>query len=288
MIDDLRIRLPDGRRLAYATAGDPDGAPVLLFHGVPGSRLVGLEALAAAPGAAGVLLVAVDRPGIGGSDRLPGRTLLDWPSDVAALADALGWDRFSVLGGSGGGPYALACALTMPDRLRAVVLVNSLAPFDLDGAPDGLDWRMRAAWWLLGHVPGMCGTAARAQARMVRRSPTALPPRMARRMAEVDRRAAGTPAAGEGIGRQFEEAFRQGPGGVARDLHILSRPWGFDLGEVAVTVDLWQGEADRNVPASMGRALTRALPSCRAHYLPGVGHLVDMPYAAEMLAPALE
>lgn len=280
------IRLPDGRALAFTESGDEDGAPVILFHGVPGSRLIGLGALAATPGAQGLRLVAVDRPGIGGSDPLPSRRLLDWPKDVAALADALGFDQFSVHGASGGGPYALACAHAMPERLRAAIVVNGLAPFDLPGASAGLSSFERAAWWLFGHAPGMCAIAAREHMRMARREPSALPPRMTRRMASVDRRAMEADGAGERIGRQLHEAFRQGSAGVARDLYLLSRPWGFDLGDISMTVDLWQGTADRNVPESMGRALAAALPNCRARFLDGAGHLIELRHGARIFEPA--
>ncbi len=280
------IRLPDGRTLAYATAGEPEGSPVMIFHGVPGSRLIGLDVLAALPGTHGLLFVAVDRPGIGGSAPLRGRRLLDWPADVAALADALNFERFSVYGASGGGPYALACALLMPESLIATIVVNSLAPLDLDGAGDGLSPSARTTWWLLGHAPGFCRLAAGAQARMARSNPDAMPPRMARRMAEKDRRAVDSEGAGDLIGRQLIEAFRQGPGGVARDLWILSRPWGFDLGDISMTVDLWQGMVDRNVPESMGRTLAASIPACRARFMEGEGHLIEQHNMDRILEPA--
>ncbi|MGI4944133.1 MAG: alpha/beta fold hydrolase, partial [Janthinobacterium lividum] len=91
--------------------GDPAGPPVLYFHGWPASRLeAGLI-----PDLS-VRLLALDRPGYGRSTPQPGRTLLDWPADVAAVADRLGLAKFHVVGLSGGGPYAAACALALPDR----------------------------------------------------------------------------------------------------------------------------------------------------------------------------
>ena len=98
--------LPDGRILSHATYGDPAGLPVLFFHGTPGSH-VGAELLHDAALAAGVRLIAPDRPGMGESTYQPGRVLLDWPNDVVALADAMGIDRLRIIGYSGGGPYAL-------------------------------------------------------------------------------------------------------------------------------------------------------------------------------------
>jgi pimeloyl-ACP methyl ester carboxylesterase len=106
----------DGRRLAYATYGDPDGRPVLVHHGSPGSRLVG-QLLDGAARERGLRLVAPDRPGFGRSTHDPDRTIPDWPGDAAAVLDALGIERASVVGFSGGGPFALAVAAAYPDRV---------------------------------------------------------------------------------------------------------------------------------------------------------------------------
>src|SRR5438046_6812360 len=128
MSDEVRqLRLRDGRRLGYCEHGVRAGKPILYFHGWPGSRI---EAQLAAPAARryNARLIAVDRPGFGMSDFKAHRTLLDWPADVAELADTLGLDRFAVAGVSGGGPYALACARRIPDRLTSVIVVCGLGP----------------------------------------------------------------------------------------------------------------------------------------------------------------
>lgn len=121
------IRLADGRKLGYAEYGDPAGKPLMYFHGLPGSRL---EAKLTEPTASRVKarVIGVDRPGYGLSDFKPQRALADWPNDVSELANALGLDRFAVLGVSGGGPYALACARKIPARLSAVGVVGGLGP----------------------------------------------------------------------------------------------------------------------------------------------------------------
>src|SRR5688572_7771596 len=102
------VRLRDGRTLAYAEYGTPQGRPLFWFHGTPGSRLQYIEFPESAD--LGLRVIAVDRPGCGLSDRKAGRTVAEWPADVAELADALGVDRYYVAGASGGGPYSLACA----------------------------------------------------------------------------------------------------------------------------------------------------------------------------------
>ena len=120
------IQLRNGRRLAYALYGKPDGTPVFHFHGHPGSRLEGKLADRAAR-RLGVRLIVADRPGMGFSDYQPQRRLLDWPDTLVELADVLGIERFAVQGTSGGGPYALACAFRIPERLTACGVIAGLA-----------------------------------------------------------------------------------------------------------------------------------------------------------------
>ena len=130
----------------------PDGTPILFFHGFGSSRLIRHpdDALAEQ---AGVRLICIDRPGIGLSTARPGRRLLDWPVDVASLADELGLARFSIIGWSGGGPYALACAYAMPDRTTEVGLVSAPAPLAGVRKPDYLIPRHRAAARAAGTAP---------------------------------------------------------------------------------------------------------------------------------------
>lgn len=119
--------LPTGRRLGYAEYGRPDGHPVFGAFGAAARRFRPPDDATAA---AGVRLILLERPGFGLSDPQPGRTLLDWPGDVVALADALGLDRFGVVASSQAGPYGAACAYAIPERLTAVARVSALAPFD--------------------------------------------------------------------------------------------------------------------------------------------------------------
>ena len=127
--DVSMVQLRDGRSLAWAEYGDPSGKPVLYFHGFPGSRIepaLGADDLARTE----ARLIAIDRPGFGGSTFQPGRRLLDWPNDVASFADSLALDRFACMGVSGGGPYVLACALRLGERLTRAAIVCGVGPLD--------------------------------------------------------------------------------------------------------------------------------------------------------------
>jgi pimeloyl-ACP methyl ester carboxylesterase len=121
------VRLPDGRRLAYASYGDPAGVPVLHFHGWPGSHLDFAPNNKAARDAR-AHVIAVDRPGVSDSDFSAARRLADWPKDITALVDTLGTEHFAVLGFSFGGPYAVAAAHALGNRMRALGLVSAMGP----------------------------------------------------------------------------------------------------------------------------------------------------------------
>ena len=125
---DSQIRLGDGRRMGFAQYGDPAGRPLFFFQGTPSSRLLHPDQTITR--SLGVRHIQLDRPGFGLSDFQPGRTLLDWPDDVAKVADRLGIERFAVVGVSGGGPYVAACAYRIPQRLTAAAMVGSVAPLD--------------------------------------------------------------------------------------------------------------------------------------------------------------
>lgn len=156
-----QISLGDGRMLAYSEYGDPEGQPILYFHGSPSSRLEAglLEPAAMRPKAR---IIAPDRPGFGRSEFKPGRKLEDWPEDVIELANALELDHFAILGVSGGGPYVAICALKIPQRLGTVGIVSSLCPADAPGVVDsmrrqnrqllqfgrGAPWLVRILFWL--------------------------------------------------------------------------------------------------------------------------------------------
>ena len=154
------VTLPDGRELAYEEYGDPAGDPVLSFHGGLSSRLDAAPAHQAALDL-GVRLLSPDRPGMGRSTFQPGRRLLDWPADVAALTDALGIDRFAVMGWSCGGPYAAVCGARMSDRVTAVGLLSSAVPFELVGTTKGLARDDRILLFLVRWAPWLASALLR-------------------------------------------------------------------------------------------------------------------------------
>lgn len=266
-----RIRLRDGRTLCCAEFGDPAGAPVFYFHGFPGSRL---EAAMSATAAAdrGVRLIAVDRPGYGGSDFAPRRSIGDFADDVAQAASALGLARFSALGVSGGGPYLLACAHALGPRLRSAGVFCGLGPLDGPRATADMSLFSRAALALGRRAPWSARALAGTVAKVLRRWPERVIEHLARTLPEPDRAVLTDPALRPLLAASYREAVRGGARGPAQDLVLYTRPWGFDLAEIALPIHLWHGERDTVVPPPLARAQERALRDCRARYFPEEAH----------------
>ena len=266
-----QIALRNGRILGIAEYGDPHGRPLFYFHGFPASRL---EAALTDEAAArlSIRIIAPDRPGIGLSDYQPGRLIGDWPADVTELADALGLGRFAVLGVSGGGPYALACAAKIPERLSAVGIVGGLGPVDTEGAMQGMSALSRFYLLLFRRAPGAGRMLFALAAQIARRYPDRLFSLFTANVSAPDREALARPEIRNLFLASLNEAVRRGSRGGARELYLYTRSWGFDLACIRVTVDLWHGRLDATVPAVMGEHLARTIPDCRSRFLPDEGH----------------
>ena len=280
---DTAVQLPDKRQLAYAEYGDPDGLPVMLFHGLPGSRLSwGL--LPDNPFPPGLRIVAPDRPGYGNSDPKPRRTLLDWANDVAALADALKIDRFAVVGVSGGGPGALACAWKMPERLTSVGVVASPAPTNAPSVLEGMSRTNRFFMKLAWRLPWLSDLNVRLLAGVIRRNPARYINRMRYKLHDVDKTILARPEIRDMLTRDFTEALRHGAQGIADDMSANhGRPWGFPLDRISTPVHFWYGDLDRNVPLAMGRYLSNTVPNSEIAFVPGAGHLWILLHLREVL-----
>jgi pimeloyl-ACP methyl ester carboxylesterase len=285
-----RVALPQGRALGVLELGDPRGRPVVYCHGFPGSRLEPVLAGPAAAGA-GVRLIAVDRPGYGLSepDPHPDRSLADWPAEVVALAGALDLEHFAVLGVSGGGPYALACARFVPGRLTAVGVVCGLGPLATAVTRRGSPWLGRLVLGLARRAPGLVPPVFGPVAGLMRRHPERLLALLASHVPQRDRDVLERPQVRAALADSMREAVRQGGAGAALDAVLYTRPWGFSLEEIDFPVRLWHGVLDRTAPVAMGERMAAALPACEARFLPDEGHY-SLPIArmAEILEVLVE
>jgi pimeloyl-ACP methyl ester carboxylesterase len=274
------VRLRDGRRLGYAERGDPDGRPVLDFHGNPGSRLSfwgDNEVI----GTSGARLIAVDRPGIGLSDHQPARRVADWPADVAELADALGLDRFAVMGHSVGGAYTAACAEALPDRVTAAGLVSPIIPLD---SPAAIDELGKPGQWLLARDrPRLLRVSIRVLFLLARLTPNFARRAFAAKSTRAERTISSRPEVMRRALASARESTRQGARGLVEDMRVAMSPWGFDPARIRAPVVIWQGDQDSSIRESWGEWWAEAVPGAELVRCPGEGHLLIEERMGEIL-----
>jgi pimeloyl-ACP methyl ester carboxylesterase len=285
------VRLPDGRRLAFADYGPRDGAACIVLSGMPGSRLTPAwafpESLLADHG---VRLVGVDRPGYGRSDPSPRMSALGVADDLGVLCEVVGLDRVAVLGISAGAPFAMACAVRLAQRVGSLLLSSPMGPWELPETRAGMSRRNRRYFTLAHRAPALSRAACWLWARMalvglrgdrdrlLRRLSRALPPADQQVLAEV----AADPERWDRFVDDTAEAFRQGGAGVRADLAVASRPWGFQLQGVTVPTWLWHGAADEDVPIAAARRIAQTIPNCHASFT-DEGHLMGLRHAGEAI-----
>jgi pimeloyl-ACP methyl ester carboxylesterase len=272
------LRLPDGRILTYCMYGPEDGEPVVFQFGTPGTRFLAPDRISAID-TVGVRLLVADRPGYGGSTRLPGRSVAHVAADVTVLVDHLGWERFALWGGSGGAPHALGCAAQLGDRVTRCASVVGPAPFDADG----LDW-------FNGMSPGNVEEFTRARSGEAEYRP--LVEQLARdavaavehgdppisddyELPEADRAALVAQSNAPGHLFRTKMAFTGGIDGWVDDVIAFTRVWGFDITRISAPVSIWYGPDDVLCPRGHADWLLSHIAGAEAHVLPG-GHLLDV------------
>jgi pimeloyl-ACP methyl ester carboxylesterase len=279
-----RLRLADGRRLTYSETGPRDGIPVLYCHGAIGTPLVGTVDLETITGELGVRYIAISRPGIGGSDPAPGRTVLQFAADVAELIDALEIERLAVVGVSAGGPYALAVAHELEVRVSRVAVCSSLSPLCAPHRTPGMRRRIRLALSVLAGAPEVCATVGDLAVPVIRRHPELLTRVIAAHAAPGERRLLHRADERCAASTSFLDAASGGVRGMIEDYLVYSSPWGFTAAEVAAEVHLWHGLEDPLVPVEHALQLAVSLSRCRVFLDPDEGHHFFRRRLAKILA----
>ena len=265
------VKLSDGRSLSFARFGDPSGKPVFYFHGFPGSRLEP-QSNHDAFLKAGIQLLALDRPGIGHSTRKNKRKLLDWPDDVVEIAKILKLEKFSILGVSGGGPYALACARAIPGYLNKVTVACGLGPIDAPNATSGMMLSNRVLFRYGKFFPPVLHLSTFLMVRQLSSKPAKGLKKFVEGLPEPDRLVLSKTDAQDFVAASAVEGVRQGSGPLLEEIGIYSRSWGFKLEDLNVPVSLFQGEVDIDVPASMARHQASLIPDSEINLYPNDGH----------------
>jgi pimeloyl-ACP methyl ester carboxylesterase len=268
------VHTVDGRTLHVIEDGDPRGLPVFVHHGTPGCRLL-------FPGHVedarrrGLRLIGHDRPGYGGSTRKPGRRIGDEAGDVAAIADALGIDRFAVYGYSGGGAPALACAARLPGRVVGASSLAGVAPYPAEG----LDWLAGAGELNVDDFKLMLSDQAAWESKsandvetLKQATPEQVTEFLSSLLSEVDR-AAFTGEVVEFVMNQSREGYKSGISGAIDDSLSTAKPWGFELTSIRVPTQIWHGKHDRFVPYSHGEWLAAHVPKADVHLEADEGHV---------------
>jgi pimeloyl-ACP methyl ester carboxylesterase len=287
-VSDDRVRegtidLVDGRVLGYREYGDVTGKPVVYLHGMPGSRLDPV-ALDEEYRRLGVRVVAIERPGYGLSTARRSWGLLDWPADVAAVADRLAIERFAVLGYSSGGKYAAACAYALPDRVTAAAIVSGVGPPSTPRFRQGLGATDRLSMTLATRARPLAVAYWRFARLLARRSPERFLGEFEKELSEPDKVAFADPNVRRIVLGTAREAMRHGVAGVVDDSAIQARAWGFDLGNIQPAVQVWHGDNDEIVPLHHATYVADTIPNAILTVLDGVGHLAVASRGGEIAA----
>jgi len=274
------VGLADGRVLAYAEWGPPNGWPVLHFPGIPDGRFSWGGGSACEE--RDIRVIAVDRPGVGGSDPKPGRSVVDWASDVEELAEQLGFNRFGVSGQSAGGAYALACARQLDDQVEVVGLISAAGRLDLPGFVGQM--HTARAWWLADHLPAAMALLYSASGQLTRRSPAMALRLIASNFPKIDRAVLERPDVAARLQLAYAEAtYGRGGRGLADDMRTVLSPWGFDPAEIRVPVYVFHGRHDTVAPPAHAEHWIETLADARPVWFDDAGHLLIEDHVEEIL-----
>ena len=273
------------RQIGFAEFGDPQGRAVFWLHGTPGARRqIPVEARVYAE-KKHIRLIGVDRPGIGSSTPFQYRNVLAFADDLRTIADVLGIDEMAVIGLSGGGPYALACAAAMPDRVVVTGVLGGVAPTI---GPEAISGGLMALGSAVAPLMPLIGLPLRLAAvgliQLIRPLGSRAVDMYGRVSPEGDRRLLARPEFKAMFLDDLLNGSRKQMAAPFADIVVFARDWGFRLEEVKVPVRWWHGDRDHIIPFAHGEHVVSLLPDAELYTLPGESHLAGLGYAEEILA----
>lgn len=270
VLNNLNMKLSDGRTLGFSECGDPNGYPVFFFHGTPGSRLQAVDFHDAAS-TKHCRFFGIDRSGMGISSLNPRHTLLSWADDIRQLANHLNIDKFSIIAHSGGAPFAMACAYAIPERIANVAIVSGLAPTTLSKANIDLKLGLRIVNILMRNIPGIAWIFMQLHRSML--SHPNFFKRTLQQLPKPDRLLLNTPEQFNAMMVAQTETFRQGAQGAAHEFWIILNSWPFDLSQITCPVSIFQGKLDSHVPLSFAELYKTLLPNASLYLFDHEAHL---------------
>jgi pimeloyl-ACP methyl ester carboxylesterase len=262
----------NGRTLGYAEMGDPQGQPVLHFHGMPSSRKESVgptfDEIATRLGAR---ILIVERPGIGLSDFWPYQ-IATWPDIASEFADQMGLLHFAVMGLSSGGKYVATCAWKIPQRLTAACIISGNGPVEIPEVIRSMTSQDRILYFLAHHFNWLLRLLLAKIASDTRKNPSSVLSLFGK-LSAPDRAALEQEETKLMLQGMVQGAFQSGTQGAAWDWRLEGLPWGFGVPDIHMPVIVWHGEEDTLVPVAHGRYMANALTDCQAHFIPGEGHI---------------
>ena len=267
------VPLDGGRSLGYAEYGDPEGDPVLWFHGTPGARKQIPPDAPALAAERGIRLIGVERPGTGYSTTFAYDRIIDWAEDLEAFADGLGLTRFATVGLSGGGPYVLAACHALPDRVVAGAVLGGIGPTRGPETAPGYTRLLPILYPALSAARRPLAEILSAGIKAIRSVASEgydlyknyiSPP--------SDRAVLADPKMKAVFLYDLMTALEGGLRAPISDIVLFGRHWGFSIRDIRVPVRFWHGDADRIVPLSHGQFMAALVPAAELVVCPGGGH----------------
>jgi pimeloyl-ACP methyl ester carboxylesterase len=287
MTDFQFLILAEGRKLSFVEFGKKDGFPVLYFHGIPSCCLepamIGEEQFLEH----NLRIISASRPGIGKSEPYKNRTFIDWTRDVLALAAHLKLDKFAILGYSGGAPYALACALKIPEKLTSAVIVSGAGQMNQPEVKNNLSLKQRIFWSIANRLPLLLPLAINRMRKYMEMPDEEILQRARKNMPKADfalfsqngRLALSKKGANETFANRND---------LAADLRLPAGPLGFNLSDIKFPLTFFHGGEDNTVPLEVAEMMVSRLPNAGLVTYPNDGHLSTICDHFDQIALALK
>jgi pimeloyl-ACP methyl ester carboxylesterase len=270
------------RTVGFYEFGESSGRPVLALHGTPACG-AGFSFANDAARRLGLRVIAPDRPGVGLSSPEAGWGISSYPAIVCDFADALAIDRFSVWGYSGGGPYAVACAALLSDRLDKAAVCAGAGQVGVWAELADFEKTDRQMLEMSRRRPRMARALLSVAGRVARVAPSAVVKNFEKELSASDRAVVASYASPAEAIALFTQAFIHGSRGVVDDYRALGGLWNVDLTAITVPTRIFQGSEDTMVPPRHSKELADRLATAELIEWPGEGHLATVSHVDEVL-----
>lgn len=289
LVRDYNVfQLSDGRNVAYAEYGDPDGEPIFHCHSVLGSRLELAFDAREISEQKSVRLIVMDRPGYGASDPEPKTNFINWVKDLVQLADHLNIEKFSLTGYAMGGIYALACAHEIPERLKKVTVISACMAPESPSDFENIIPLYKMNYRLAKHIPKVYGLLSAVLVKGVLSDPASFFEQFSAKLDEADRNIMYSENFKTGMFDALKEGFRLGGKASSRDVVQLMHDWSFNLSDINIPINIWHGSCDYHVPLVLGERFTEHIKNTKLHIKEEQGHYMFYTHWSEILDDLLK